>query len=363
MQTPSGLCLFAATCLVSAPFLAFAEEGQDGPSEYGLRFTPEMARGLAREFVHHEVIRRYEVDSSKEDEMTELVARRIMEAMHEIDTPQTQETAERMAGNFFRLIAESQRLHRKHMPPELAEALARDLLPLMPNVRELVRNVGQDVRPMLPMKQQLRLAADLMAVKTAMDGFEATMQRWSRGDVAPGEDPFEFDDRDEPRLGPEGVSEQLKRAREASVRQDPMTALKSHWERYINSARETYGFDESQMATARSILREAETRAAAVVNREEYQAQRNSVRMWHWFWESLGREYRSEGPVKYLLLRRVVQLHEPIANITEELEQRVDRIAREEQRRAAEERMHARLAELGFDASVLDADAGVARQK
>jgi hypothetical protein len=328
-----------------------AEVRIDEPSEYGIRFTPEMARGIAREFVRNEVIRRYEVDSDREDEIAELVARRMMEALHEIDTPQTQAAVERLTGNFFRMAIESQRMGmgRLHTPPEVGKALARDVLPLMPNIHELVRKVGKDIRPMLPLKQQLRLAADLMTVKTAMDGFETTMQRWSRGEVNPGEDPFGGNDHQEPDLGPEGVSEHLKQAREASLQGDRLGAFEHSWERYVLSAGEFYGFDESQMATARSVVRETVARAKVVLEKTEFKVENESLHLWNRLLESLGREYQGDVPVRFMLIRRVLEVNEPLTKLNDEMRQRVDRIAREEQRRAAEERMRLQLMELGFE--------------
>jgi hypothetical protein len=305
-----------------------------------------MVRGLAREFVHDGLARRYELDRSQEDELAEMIGRRLMEAVHEVDSPETQAIAERVLGNCFRMILDSEQRHRQFVSPEVGQALARDVVPFLPNLRELVRKVGQDVRPMLPMKQQLRLAADLMAVKTALDGFEATMQRWEKGDVDPGEDPFDPDE-DLVQTGPDGESEQLKKARQSSVRQDQLENLKSQWQKYADQAAAFYGFDEAQKSTARSIVREAVTRADTILNGPAFQEKDVGMRMWWRLWNSLGSEFRGDHPVRHLLIQQFFGLQKPLVSLGDEFKERIDRIARQDQQRAAEQRIAARLAELG----------------
>lgn len=338
----------AAGAAVAQP--APGEASVSGESaEYALRLTPAMARGMAREFVHDELIRRYEIDASHEEELRELVARRIMESAHEVDTPESQAALQRLMANFFNMVLESERTHRGlNASPEVAKPLGQDLLPLLPHARELVRKVGQDVRPMMSMKQQLRLAADLMAAKTVLDGFEETMKRWAAGDVRPGDDPFDDDGHERVQLNAEGVSEQVRQAREQSANEDRLNRLQSAWEQYVNNAAEFYGFDEAQRATADSIVRETVTRAAAAVGDSEQQALEAGHRFWLRFWRELGPEFRGEQPVLYLLLRRSGKMHEPFNKLTDELKQRVDRIARQDQLRAAEQRMNERLAKSGY---------------
>lgn len=327
---------------------AGAGDSTVSPDEPVIRLTPGIARGMARTLVHEELIRRYEIDAAHEDEITELLARRFMEAAHEIDTPETQAVLHRVGGNFFRMVVESHRKHQRIASSELGEPIARDLLPLMPNARELVRKVGQDIRPMLPMKQQLRLAADLMAVNTAMDGFEATMQRWSKGEINPDDDPFHPDD-DLVQLGPDGVSQQVTQARERSAHEDRLPRLTNVWEEYVKQAVQLYGFDESQKATAESVVRETIAKATAVLNDSEFRTQDDENRFWLRFSRSLGPENRGDQPLMYLLLRQASLLQGPLNQMTDELKERVDRIARQDQQRAAGELMQAKLAELGYE--------------
>lgn len=345
-----AVVLLGASCSAALAQAAPGEApGSDGSGEYALRMTPAMARGMAREFVHDELIRRYEIDAAREEELRELVARRIMEAAHEVDTPEHQAAAQRLLGNFFELVLESERTHRRLNPsPELARALGQDLLPLLPNVQELVRKVGQDVRPMMSMKQQLRLAADLMAVKTAMDGFEATMRRWADGQLRPGDDPFDDDGHEAVQVGADGVSEEVRRARESSGGEDRLSRLTNMWEQYVKTASEFYGFDEAQRATAESIVRETVTRASAVLNGTEFLAHDADNRFWLRFWRELGPEFRGDQPVMYLLLRQNSSLQDPLNALTDEFKQRVDRIARQDQQRAAEQRIEEILAQAGY---------------
>jgi len=318
------------------------------PSEYGIRFTPAMARGLAREFVRDELVRGYELDPAREQEAIETVSRRMMEALHSVDTDANQVVAERLVTTFLQAIQEGKRVgHRPLFSPDLATAFGRDMQPFLPAVRTLVRDVAQDVRPMLSMKQQLRFAGELMAVHAALDGFETAMQRWVRGGAAPGEDPFRPDR--QPKLGPDGASDELRSARKKAGADNRVDSLCSEWDEYVKDAGRFYGFDEAQSATASSVLREIKQRAEALGQNDGLNARRHRYVFWDTLWRSLGPEFRGPNhPVHHLLTQAARSLQDALGVLDEELKQRIDRIPRDPQRRRAEEEMHTKLAKFGL---------------
>jgi len=321
-----------------------------GPSEYGLRFTPGMARGIARRAARDVIVKRYEMDPAAEEQLTDAIARRLMQTAHELDTPELQKSREQLLATFLESLNTARGGRPRILTPELGTKLGKHLLPNMPAFRELVRNVGRDLRPMLSMKQQLRLAADLATVKTGMDAFETTMQKWSTGQVDPEDHPFRPRQDRAPKLDAEGLSGDLKRARESAGQDKLLEKRLEDWERYVREAGELYGFDASQAATADSILRECRSRAEAVAQDSQWKAHRYQSSFSLRFFRSLGRSFRSDGhPVTFLLLEDSKSLTDPLEALSGDLKQRIERIPRADQKRAAQKRLQDTLLDMGLD--------------
>jgi hypothetical protein len=151
------------------------------PTEYGVRFTPAMARSVARMLTRFNFMQRYELDEAYADEVTELIARRLMETAHALDGP-GQEFVERFMEEMLRQESQGGG-GGGFIPPEFTREFAERLKSILPEVRKLAANVTQDVRPKLAFKQQLKLAGEMMAFNTAIDGFEQTLDQWARGEA------------------------------------------------------------------------------------------------------------------------------------------------------------------------------------
>ncbi len=342
---------FWAVLALSVVAVAQTPEPTQRPSEYALRLTPDIARGMAREFVRDEFVRRFQMDRSHEAEAIELVARRMMAAAHAIDTDEGQATAERLLTTVMGAVenAESRGRHSPTFTPEQSKSFANDVQKFMPAVRTLVRDVAQDVRPMLPMAQQLRFAGELMVVQTLMDGFESTMQRWSAGGAADEENPFE-PDAQQLELGPDGASDRLRDARKYAAGQDPCALRMAEWEEYLSDARAYYGLDDTQMATAQSILREVTARAEAITQNGQLAKQWHGYMLWEHLCGSLGAAYRGyDHPLRYLMARGEKPQRQAVDALDDEFKSRIERIPRDEQRRAADQSMEAQLVKAGLE--------------
>jgi hypothetical protein len=314
------------------------------PSEYSLRLTPGIARGMAGVFVKEALVRELEMDKSRQDEFTDLIARRIMSAAHAVDTEEGQATGERMAATLLDAFVNGD--HRPEFTPEQAKVFGRDMMSVMPHVRKLVREVAQDVRPALGLKQQLKFAGELMAVNAAMDGFEGAMTRWSKGELVPGEDPFDPAPTDVP-LDEQGASNDLKQARESARNDGEVKRSVSEWETYVKEAKAFYGFDQAQSATADSVLREIKLRGEELTRSPEFKQRRQLYAMWGQLVWSLGSEYRGdEGPFVHMLNRANLSDQRAINSLTDELRQRIERIPRQEQHRSADRRIEEEFARL-----------------
>lgn len=312
------------------------------PSEYGIRFTPGMARSIAKEVVKHNFRRRYELPEEKETEAVDMVTRRLMEMAHKLDGP-GQELVERFVEEQFKTMATDG--HQGFMPQGFGKEFADRLLPMMPAIRDLTRNVSQDIRPMLPMKQQLKMAGELMAVKTAMDGFEDTMKKWSSGEVTVYDDPFN-PRRREVKRDETGQSKELQGAyknAEAELERVPAR----EWENYLKQFKEFYQLDAGQAATADSIFREFTERAQRLTSDPGWRARFYRNVMWRQFLWNLPNAWNH--PVRALIEDQQEELLDPLNKLGVDFRTRLDTIPTDMQRRTAQQAVEADLQEKGFD--------------
>jgi len=313
------------------------------PTEYGIRFTPEMARFISREIAKGPFVHRYQLEQDKIDDAAELISRRIMQAAH-ASGADGQELAEFLVAQFLKIANEHQGGLRG-IPRELGMGFGQRILPLMPIVRDFMRNISQDIRPMLPMKQQLKFGADLMGMNTALDAFEKNMELWAKGEVDPNANPFKSSDQPITK-NEKGESKRLELVRKASQVKIEK-GRKSEWEKYVEQAKQFYNFDDAQAAAADSLLRETIERAETIyhdpIRRERLER--------NYTWISMLRYYRNSRnyPLQQLVNRANKIELEPIDALEEELKNKIDQIPTQDQRAEAEKRIDAALAEQGFE--------------
>lgn len=318
-----------------------AATDQDAAGEYGIRFTPGMARGMARIFVRQAVTRRYELPEEKAAEAEELAARRFMQLAHKIDEP-GRELIERFIEEQFAYNAEN-RGGGGFMPPTFGKEFADRVLPLMPDIREMMRGVSNDIRPMLPMKQQLKMAGDMMALKTGFDGFEQMMKKWSSGEVTEYGNPF--DQREKPKKDEQGQTERLKGARKGAE-SEATRSRSGQWESYIQKLTELYELDAAQVATAQSVLREFTEREQRLLADSARHDRIYRGQLWsNMQWEI---ENSWNHPAKWLIEDTLTEAREPIEELEDQFKARLESIPTSGQRRAAEEKIEGLLKEKGL---------------
>jgi hypothetical protein len=336
-----GLPAWAQNAGPGAP----ADDPMARPSEYGIRFTPEMARGIAKEITRGLFVRRYELDESKADQATELMARRFMEFAHQNEEA-CQDTIEFAIGEMTNQIADRHGQNMPGLPKSVAQGVGTRLLPIMPAIREMINGTMQDVRPMLSLKQQLRFTGEMTAANIALDAFEKNMRKWSSGEVEPEGNPFRDPDR-EPRKDENGESQALRSAR-LWAENESNRAPGSAWEQYVEEAKKYYELDPSQAASVDSLLRDYQERArVAVGDQEQWRARlyRNRF-LWNMSIQLPGRW--QANPVRILLENEYVKMQEPLEALGDELKQRIDEVPTQAQRAAAEHRMRNLFAEKGL---------------
>lgn len=324
-----------------------ADEEEDDlynrPAEAGLRFTPGMARALGKVYAKEVLVRRYELDAAKADEAAELAARRMMKLAHGTED-QGQEFVEYLFTQIMKMNSDGSR--RGGGPPfdaEFGRGIAERVLPLLPSVREMINGTVDDIRPMLPFKGQMKMTAEVAMVNTAIGTFEGNMQKWSKGDVDFTRNPFEPAE-EEVKKDEHGESQVLKSARRSAEAQTGSPG--AGWGQYVEEAKKYYGFDASQAAAADSILRECKERAAALVgdSTQQTEAYRNRL------WVVMSSRFRGgwNNPLRMLLEEDFLRMRAPLVALGDELKRKIDDLATQGQRDAAQKRMDELLRQKGF---------------
>lgn len=309
----------------------------------GVRFTPEMARGIARLYAKNVLTRRYELEEGKVDQATEAVARRFMAMAHQVDA-QGAEFVEYVMSEAIKSEAEGR--NQAGLSSEMGRGIAERVLPVMPQIRDLLRDVSGDIRPMLGFKQQLKLTADMALAGTALNAFEQNMQRWSKGEAKPFENPFESQNAP-PNVQKEadGTSKQFKSAQKTAEASLKLTRS-SDWKKYVEEATKLYGFDASQSATAQSLLREFTQRGESLMQDTTWRDGMYRNRMWFSMLRASGMGWGS------LLWDRLEeqqrQMSDPIDQLELDFKTRVDQIPTAAQREAADRHIESLLAEKGL---------------
>jgi hypothetical protein len=322
------------------PFELRAAENPSGsgpetqqPTREGVRFTPGMARAFATQLAENVIAPRYELDEGKKQEAVEVIARRMMAAAHANDG-QYQPALEKVMAEV--ISARAERGERRGPPRfnrEQMKEVGEQLLPLMPAFREMVTGIGQDIAPMLPLKQQLKFAGDMMAANAGIEGFQKNLQRWASGEGDP-ERPFT--DERPIQKDASGESQYLAGARREAQR-NVQKPIWGEWQEYLEEAKKFYGFDESQVAVAESVLREYTTRAQAYRPSPQALDRLYRNRLWATMLNAL--RLQPPGPLRALLEEEHRLLLEPGRAMEAEFKDRIDQIPTDAQRTSAMQRM------------------------
>lgn len=351
------LCLLGIVILAALP--VEAQEGSppahdsapNAAAAPGITFTPAMARALALSLTKAPFLIRYELDPKKTDEVVELIARRLMQFAHEMDTPDGQALTEHLMTGMVEMRANLlSGAEGYRMPVETGKEIGRLLRPLMPKVREVFADITRDVRPMLSTKKQLQLAGDMVIANSALEYLDGIMERWERGDIGPYENPLDpWWGRIQHSGNAERSESRIKQAAKQWTDYE-LGRLEPSWREYVEAAKKLYALNESQAATADSVLRECLERAQVIIGEESWGERVRQNRLWwhvvRFDWQC-GWDHR-DHPLLYLFKSDYEELNGPVEKLGDELKRRVDDIPTDDQRRKAEDRIAKAMAEVGF---------------
>ncbi|HPZ99341.1 MAG TPA: hypothetical protein PL151_18445 [Phycisphaerae bacterium] len=276
----------------------------------------------------------------KRAQAQELVARRFMQLAHKIDKP-GRELIERLMEEQLAHQAGSGR--PSSMPPAFGKEFAERILPIIPEIHEVARGIGQDVRPLLPLKQQLKMAGDLMAFKATVDGFEATMKKWASGEITSFQDPLGAHDQFE--KDETGQTRTLQQARWRAQGEVENTRVKQ-WGTYIEQFKKLYDLDPAQAATADSILREFTQREERLMADPTWRDRIYEGQLWAVMSLALTGDW--SHPARTLIEDQMALRRQSWDDLEAEFKARLESIPTTAQRRAAEEKIARLMQEKGL---------------
>lgn len=297
------------------------------PTELGLRLTPGMASALGDLLGKEWLGGQYDLDADAQQQAGDLFARRLLTLAHK---------NQQLGQAFLEFACEDLMRHKGEFTPETGQRWAQHIGPLLPEVKAFTLTVIDDFRTLVPADKQARYARDTIMASMYFDALAKKMTRWKQGDVREGENPFDADEEmDKTDDDPNAVEAQHERQREraeqfATRRVD--RASTGRWRDYVDQAGKAYGFDETQQASAESILTEMQQRADAVMT-DTWRAKANANRAQVWVaWRTA--DSRNE-PWMWSLEHEWAKLVEPIQSMTHELQSRLDRLPTQRQRQTA----------------------------
>ena len=347
MTRVSASLMFAALTAMTSPIMA--EEAAPvvaEPTEIGVRFTPGMADALG-EFIAQEMIAtRYELPEDQQAEAAQRIAATLMDVAHKYDKPEHSRAME----GVFEQIMNRQRGEGRLRMWETGSTFGRDMLPIIPVVREAMTRIGGSVRPMLPAGQQLKMAMDLTLSLKGLEAFEQRMSRWSEGKIKPGESPFAPD---RPIRTDENGESRAYRMAKSRAERAADTEIIEELTTYVEDAKALYAFDDAQRASADSVLREYIERVDTLIAAPEFQDAMYANRLWDAMAWVLG-ETDPDAFFRDAVNAQHASLKSPLTDLADEMKRRIDAIVTTAQRHQAMHKVDDWLLEQGWSSAVDD---------
>lgn len=316
------------------------------PTEFGLRFTPGMAKAIGRQMAR-EMGRQYEF------------------------TPEQQEKAQGIiAANMMKLAQQNQRAGREAMELFMENMIANDgsfakddgqrwaklMRPMLADFRESAGQTASQIGQHLTLSQRLKLTRDMVLFSAGISVFDGRLKSWEKGELGEFANPFfEMDEKEEKsrRTATQDAAQdpkavEVSRAeRRAGRRMEFDTNVEGRWKSYVESAIAYYGFSEAQATSARTILKDFLERARQIQS-DEWKSRMRRNRTAAVMSGRLASDYR-DGPWMWQLDREYEELLRPLQDLGRELRTRVDELADSTQRARAAEKARGQLSDNGYE--------------
>lgn len=314
------------------------------PTELGVRFTPGMAKAIARQMAR-QMKGRYDLTDAQQQQAQEILSKNLMKMA---------QSTQRISRDSWELFMENMIANEGSFGREDGQRWAKMMTEFVPEMKKFMTTSASQIGKHLTLSQRLKLSAEMAAVSAGVATFEERMKRWSNGDMPDMANPF-FDAprsdaarRDERRASARRETEEVSRARaRADRRLEWETNVEDRWSAFCEMAIEYYEFNEAQAKSAKVILKECLERAKQVKSPDWLERMRRN-RTAAGLGGGLGRQYR-EGPWMWQIDREYEELLKPLQDLGRELRTRIDELADSTQREKAASRVRQRLEDSGMD--------------
>lgn len=314
------------------------------PTSLGLRMTPEIAQAMSKKIVQN-MTEEYELDPDQAASIDLVFRERLMRFSHE-----NEKTGQQMIEFMMATMIEND----GRFPKEKAQEFAKMAKPLLPNLKQLISDIGADVGKEMSISQRIKFTGDMTKAAAGVTIFETRMKRWEEGTVGENANPFwdpsEKDPsavqsdtpKDDPNEHPE-----MKRARLDVERWSIWEInINDEWPEYLKRATEYYQFDEKQITAADAVLKQCQERATALKSSEWLdRIKKNRIA------RRLTRRSRGEmreGPMAFALDQEYEKLRKPLVELDAEFKRRIDQLPDSKQRATAKEAARRMLSDRGM---------------
>lgn len=315
------------------------------PTELGLRFTPAMARGIAKQMARG-MKSQYELSDEQVDRAQDVLTRNLMKLAHD---------GQKQGQQSFELFMENMIANDGTFSKADGEKWAKLTRPLVGDLKKFITTSASQIGKDLTMAQRLKLTRDLAGVSAGFVMFDDRLKKWEKGELEDGSSPFfetnsRANERRNKRSSPNDPPEkrEVRQARQMADNQLRwQTNVESRWTDYVEAAIDYYHFSESQAKAARTILKESLDRAKQIKTddwEERMHRNRTAANMSN----RLGKSGR-QGPWMWHLDREHEEMLKPLQDLGRELRERIDELAETAQKDKAVSETREKLSKQGLE--------------
>ncbi len=313
------------------------------PTEIGVRFTPAMAQAMSFQFTK-QMKQRYDLEEDQGQHIEKIITTELMRLVKENAAT---------GRDMIEMSMETMIANDGNFTKDKAVEFAKLAKPAIPALRDFFTRSAGEIGKRMTIKQRLKFTGDMAGIAAGLVVFENRMKRWSAGDVGQRANPFyDSGDHEEGEDGekePEDPNEtkEHRQARQNAERTVGWQINKeTRWDQYVNNAIVYYDLDETQITSARAVLKDCKDRAEAIRTpawRKKLVENRIAESL-AWRLES----HFNQGPWKNQLDQSNEKLMRPLNELGDELRSRIDGIPTSKQKAAAKEAVRKALAEKGM---------------
>lgn len=295
------------------------------PTRNGFRLTPEIVKLFSRQYVEKELNKDLDLSNAQIEKLSQRFGERTMDMGHR----HGEATRDLMEYWMETLIT----TRGQKISPEMTKELGRRGAEFTPAIRELFKGFSNDARGELSDEQWEKYRKSMEQAKKEFDHMEQTLQRWSRGELKPGEDTIngleqEFDTKEGEAAKEPPVMRRAKWQADFELNQiDP-----TRWRSYLTASKEFFNFDAQQMAQGEELLTKCSAEAQALMAGDWRERCRRNRMKYTMRWQ-LGQE--NTRPWVYHLEHEFEELAGPIKDIQRRFQLALIALATPEQREAA----------------------------